>query len=120
MAIPRPGSKVRGSESGAPINALFDLMGRRWALGIVWNLGEGPRTFRELQERCGSISPSILNNRLKDLREAAIIVRAPEGYELTSRGAELRAHLKPLADWSAAWSEEIFGYRKPASRAVKR
>jgi DNA-binding HxlR family transcriptional regulator len=120
MAIPRPGTKVRGSESGAPINALFDLMGRRWALGIVWNLGGGPRAFRELQELCGTISPSILNNRLKDLREAAIVVRTLEGYELTPRGAELRAHLVPLADWSAEWSEEIFGYKKPASRTTKR
>jgi len=95
-------------------------MGRRWALGIVWNLGDGPRAFRELQELCGSISPSILNSRLKDLREAEIVVRTLEGYELTPRGAKLRGHLKPLAEWSAEWSEKVFGYKKPTSRAAKR
>jgi DNA-binding HxlR family transcriptional regulator len=120
MAIPRPGTKVRGSESGAPINALFDLMGRRWALGVVWNLGGGPRAFRELQDLCGSISPSILSSRLRDLQEAAIVVRTLDGYELTPRGAELREHLVPLADWSADWSAEIFGYKKPTSRTAKR
>ncbi len=113
MAIPRPGKKVRGSESGAPINALFDLLGRRWALGIVWNLGDVPLTFRELQERCETISPSILNIRLKELREAEIVARTLEGYELTSRGARLRKALMPLGEWSAKWSEEVFGYKKP-------
>jgi len=117
MAILRPGRKVRGSESGAPINALFDLLGRRWALGIVWNLGEGPLSFRELQELCETISPSILNIRLKELREAEIVVRTLEGYELTPRGATLRKSLMPLGEWSARWSEEVFGYKKPPRRS---
>ena len=29
--------------------ALFDLLGRRWAMGIIWNLAAGPATFRALQ-----------------------------------------------------------------------
>src|SRR5207247_10217496 len=43
---------------------------RRWAMGVLWNLSKGgPCTFRELQERCEAISPSVLNSRLKELRE---------------------------------------------------
>ena len=113
MATPRPGAKVRGSESGAPINALFDLLGRRWALGILWYLGEGPSLFRRLQEGCGGISPSILNARLKELRDAQIVDRTPEGYALTARGRELRAFVVPLARWSADWSNEVYGYERP-------
>lgn len=113
MAIPRPGKKVRGSLSGTPINALFDLLGRRWALGVLWNLGGGPRSFRELQALCGDISPSILNVRLKDLREADILENSPEGYRLTARGAALRQIIVPLGQWSAVWSEEVFAFIKP-------
>lgn len=110
MPIPQPGQKVRGSESGSPLMAVFDLLGRRWAMGIVWNLKDGPLNFRALQEKCSTISPSILNTRLKDLREAGIIEHKPGGYSLTFRGCELQAILEPLYGWSCSWSEEVFGY----------
>jgi DNA-binding HxlR family transcriptional regulator len=116
MAIPKPGKKVRGSHSGSPINALFDLLGRRWALGVLWNLGDGPRSFRELQALCGAISPSILNSRLKDLREAGILENSPAGYRLTPRGAALRKIIVPMTQWSAVWSEEVFAFVKAGMR----
>lgn len=112
MSIPQPGKKVRGSYSGSPINAVFDLLGRRWALGIVWNLKEGPMTFRELQNICGSISPSILNSRIKDLREADILERTLEGYQLTERGKALRKTLVPIGKWSITWADEVFNFHK--------
>lgn len=113
MPAPQPGTKVRGSLSGAPINALFDLLGRRWALGILWHLGEGPCAFRQLQDRCGGISPSILNVRLKALRDADIVMRTTDGYTLTERGTELRSFIVPLVKWSAMWSKEVYGYERP-------
>ena len=116
MSIPKPGSRVRGSTSGSPINALLDLLGRRWALGILWNLGDGAATFRDLQQRCGNISPSILCSRLKDLRDADIVERTLDGYALTERGQALHAIVVPLGAWSAVWSEEIFQYSKPGMK----
>jgi DNA-binding HxlR family transcriptional regulator len=101
--------------SGSPINALFDLLGRRWALGILWQLDE-PRSFRGLQALCGGVSPSILNARLKDLREAGIVIRSDTGYELSMRGRELRSLIVPLGAWSADWSSELFGVERPGMR----
>ena len=100
--------------------ALFDLLGRRWAMGIIWNLHKGASTFRELQERCESISPSILNSRLKDLREADIVERTLDGYVLTERGRELIALLLPLGPWSLKWSDEVFHVTKHAVLDNKR
>jgi DNA-binding HxlR family transcriptional regulator len=118
MAIPKPGKPVRGSTTGAPIMALFDLLGRRWAMGIVWNLHRGPSTFRSLQSACerksGKISPSILNSRLKDLQEARLVTRTLEGYELTSIGQELFVLLEPLDPWSRRWSEKLSSARSNA------
>lgn len=108
MPIPIPGKPVRGSESGVPVMALFDLLGRAWAMGVIWQLQGGPYTFRELQSRCESISPTILNNRIKDLREAGIVERILEGYRLTEIGNELITILLPFADWSANWAKEVF------------
>ena len=117
MATPKPGAKVKGSDSGSPINALFDLLGRRWALGILWHLGDGPCAFRALQEACGGVSPSILNARLKELREAQIVERTLDGYALTKRGAQLRGFIVPLANWSAAWAKDVYGYERPGMQA---
>ncbi len=107
MAIPRPGQPVRGSQTGTPIMAAFDLLGRRWAMGIIWNLDRGPATFRALQKSCETISPSILNSRLKELREAKIIDRSLDGYLLTPMGKELLILLKPFGSWSINWAKQI-------------
>lgn len=91
--------------------ALFDLLGRRWAMGIVWNLYRGPSTFRCLQSACeskgGRISPSILNKRLKDLQKAKLVVRTLDGYELTPLGRQLFVLLKPLDPWSRRWGAQL-------------
>ena len=107
MSIPKPGIPVRGSRSGAPIMALFDLLGRRWGMGIVWNLSGGPATFRDLQVRCETISPTILNRRLKELREAHLIERCQQGYRLTPMGENLYRMLVPLGDWAREWGEHL-------------
>lgn len=106
--IPIPGRPVRGSRSGAPIMALFDLLGRRWAMGVLWTLcASGGLTFRELQARCESISPTVLNARLKELREAQLVEHDGAGYRATALGQELYGLLRPLGAWSRAWGARI-------------
>jgi len=107
MNFPKPGLPVRGSKSGAPIMALFDLLGRRWAMGIVWNLQAGDCTFRELQERCEGLSPTLLNTRLKELRAALLVDRSADGYCLTSQGKALYDMLEPMGLWAKTWAKDI-------------
>src|SRR3546814_8896122 len=91
--LPKPGQPGRGSRSGAPIMALFDLLGRRWAMGVLWTLSEGgAMTFRELQERCETISPSVLNQRLSELKEAGFVTRSERGYIPTALGERIYRH----------------------------
>lgn len=104
MSLPIPGQPVRGSRSGQPIMALFDLLGRNWAMGIIWNLNKGPCTFRELQNRCETVSPTTLNKRLKELAQAFIITRTLEGYTLTTQGQELFHLLEPVGKWAKGWA----------------
>lgn len=105
--IPRPGAPVRGSTSGRPVMAALDLFGRRWLLRVIWELRDGPLTFRELQARCGEVSPSVLNARLKELREAALVDHdAGSGYVLTALGRALNQAFVPLHDWAERWAEE--------------
>jgi len=111
-SIPKPGSPVRGSKSGKPIMALFDLLGRSWALGIVWQLADGDLTFRQLQDRCEGVSPTVLNKRLKELKECALVDHGGNGYRLTDLGSELFALLQPFGGWSQSWAKEAFGKRE--------
>jgi DNA-binding HxlR family transcriptional regulator len=83
---------------------LLDLFGRRWALRIAWELRDGALSFRELRSRCDDMSPSVLNQRLGELREAGLIERAVGGYRLTSDGSELMALVLPLDAWAKRWA----------------
>ena len=107
MSTPVPGQQVRGSKSGKPIMALLDLLGRTWALGVIWNLSRGPATFRQLQARCEQISPSLLNTRLKELKQLNIIEVADEGYKLSDQGSALFEIISPLSGWSKGWAVDI-------------
>ena len=103
-AGPRPGRAARGSDSGRPIMALLDLLGRRWALRVVWELREQPLVFRALQERCAGMSSSVLNQRLHELRAADVIEAGPDGYRLTDEGRLLLAAYPPLDAWAERWA----------------
>lgn len=100
---PNPFQPVRGSESGRPIMALLDLLGRRWALRVVWELRAGPLTFRGLQARCEGMSSSVLNQRLAELSEAGVAERAEGGYALTAEGRGLLDAFAPLHAWAERW-----------------
>jgi DNA-binding HxlR family transcriptional regulator len=98
---PLPGRRVRGSRTGRPVMALIDLVGRRWVLRIVWELRGRPLTFRALQSACDGVSPSVLNQRLADLRAAALLEwQADRGYALSALGRELLTLLVPLTRWA--------------------
>jgi DNA-binding HxlR family transcriptional regulator len=102
-----PGRPARGSRSGRPIMALLDLLGRRWTLRIVWELRDQPRRFRDLQDAIGA-SPTIVNARLSELREAKLVELDPaSGYLLTPSGIELLRLLLPLHAWSEKWARSL-------------
>jgi DNA-binding HxlR family transcriptional regulator len=91
--------------------ALLDLLGRRWALRVIWELRADALTFRELQARCGGVSSSVLAQRLAELREADVVERDGEGYRLTHEGRALLDAYPPLNAWAQRWSARTAGAR---------
>lgn len=89
--------------------AAFDLVSRRWALRVIWELhrAQAPLTFRALRDASGAMSSSVLTRRLAELGEVGIIDRAGGGYVLTPTGERLVTSLQPFADWSRAWAAEL-------------
>jgi DNA-binding HxlR family transcriptional regulator len=84
----------------------LDALGRRGALRILWELRDGPLTFRALQTACDS-NPGSLNTRLRELRELCIVDHGDAGYFLTPHGDSLMAALAPLQSWAHRWAAEV-------------
>ena len=104
---PQPGQSVRGSTTGRPLMAALDLLGRRWALRLLWELRAEPLGARMLRERCDGMSSSVLYERLNELAGAGLVTKDGEGaYTLTSLGADLGVALHPLDRWSQRWAAE--------------
>jgi DNA-binding HxlR family transcriptional regulator len=85
--------------------AALDLLGRRWSLRVLWELRDGPIGARALRDRCDGMSPSVLYERLAELRDAGLVAKNDDQhYELTGIGRSLGAALEPLDRWSRQWS----------------
>jgi len=97
-------ARTRQAEVKQAVNATLELFQRKWLLRVVWELHLGPKTFRALQEACDDLSPTVVNARLGDLREAALVEqREGEGYALTALGEEMVEAFTPLMKWGVRW-----------------
>jgi DNA-binding HxlR family transcriptional regulator len=105
-SLPTPGKPVRGSQSGQPIMALLDLLGRRWAMRVIWELREATLSFRELQAACDGVSSSVLNQRLAELRHAGVVEAGEDGgFRLSGEGRRLLEAYRPLDAWARRWAK---------------
>src|SRR5258707_3657545 len=110
--MPKPAAilkkrNVRGSRSGRPIMALLDLLGRAWALQISWELRDDRSlTSGAVRAACDEASPTIIQGRLTELRDADLVELVPgDGYHLTTLGKELMENFLPLHRFAERWSK---------------
>ena len=83
----------------------LELIGDRWTLLVIRDIGLGKRRFDELLESLG-IASNVLSDRLSRLTAAGILDRVayserPDRYEyrLTKKGRELSVVLLALMQW---------------------
>jgi DNA-binding HxlR family transcriptional regulator len=89
-----------------PLADLFELVGRRWTLRILWELRERTLSFNDLRRAVGGMSQSVLVTRLTELFGAGLVADVPGGYRLTVDGQSLVRELGPLEVWAARWERE--------------
>jgi DNA-binding HxlR family transcriptional regulator len=84
----------------------LDVVGDRWTLLIVRELGIRPCRYRDLQEGLPGIATNLLADRLRALEDHGLVVteEAPPPvaatlYRLTERGEDLLPSLHALAGW---------------------
>ena len=102
------GKPARGSRTGRPIMLLLDQLGRRWSLRILWELRDKALNFRQLQQACDGASPSVLNTRLRELRDLSLVQHTSgDGYELSQHGRDLFQYFAPLSAWAEQWARSL-------------
>ena len=95
----------RSYEQFCGLATALDVVGERWTLLIVRDLGLGPLRYGELLSRLGGIGDSMLSQRLRHLEAEGIVRRTfsqEHGgvvYELTDDGQYLLSAIVPLARW---------------------
>lgn len=93
------------TRDNAALGELLGLLESRYALRVLWALRDGhPQTFRLLQDSVGGVTPSTLNARLKQLRQARLMLHGEDGYRLTPLGADLVRRLHELPAFAQRWS----------------
>lgn len=109
------------ASGGAPpaLATLVDLLGRRFALGIYWQLRGGSLPFRTLAVRLEA-PEAQLTQRLRELREAGLVEVDEVGeYRLTTHGRRLQGAIEPLADWAQEWSALSPRQRTPRGASTR-
>jgi len=83
----------------------LDVLGRRGALRVLWELRDASLMFRALQA-AADMNPASLK-RIKELRALEIIDHSGDGYHLTQHGRSLMAAFEPPQAWAAAWARQV-------------
>ena len=84
---------------------LLELLGRRWAMRILWELREPAASFRALRSACGDLSSSVLWQRVGELKDAGLVEALDGGgLRLTADGAELVELFGPLNAFAERWA----------------
>ncbi len=95
-----------------PVAKSAEIIGDPWSILIVRELLLGSSRFSVLQRGLPRISPTVLNNRLKELEERGVIIRRGlsgqrgHEYRLTAAGRELSAVVEALAVWGMRWARD--------------
>ena len=106
--------KLEQLEEKCEILDIWDVLGRRWSLLILKNLGsKNVVRFNELKRNLKGISSTVLSGRLSELEQEGLISKKiyPEiplkvEYRLTSRAKELETILKYLDKWCEKWKHD--------------
>lgn len=93
-----------------PVSKATEIIGEKWTLLIMRELLLGTCRFNDFQRSMSRISPTVLNKRLKFLKETGIIVKkrisGQKGFEyrLTPMGKELEPVVEQVAIWGQRWA----------------
>src|SRR5438270_12065363 len=104
----RKNEQKRRYEDACGLAHAMELLGERWAMLVLRELGYGPRRFSELKADLPGISANVLTQRLAELEARRLVrrVRLPppasiQVYEASQWGLEVVPLIASLGRWAA-------------------
>jgi DNA-binding HxlR family transcriptional regulator len=90
--------------------AAAEMLGRRWAAGVLRALVTGPARFSDIAAAIPGMTDKLLAQRLKDLEADGLVERLVHAgppvrveYRLTEKGVALSTILLDLNRWALKW-----------------
>jgi DNA-binding HxlR family transcriptional regulator len=90
--------------------AATQMLGRRWAAGVLRALLTGPARFSDIASVISGMTDKLLSQRLKDLEADGLVERRVHAgppvrveYRLTEKGDALSTILLDLNRWALKW-----------------
>jgi len=86
-----------------PLDEVVDVLARRGSLAVFQALRNGALGERALESRLRSLAPSVVAQRVADLRRIGAVEVVPENGDLrlSADGRRLQGLLEPLDAWPA-------------------
>jgi DNA-binding HxlR family transcriptional regulator len=111
--------------SDCPMERLFDVIGGKWKVVIIWWLQDGPKRFSELRRSMPGVTQKMLTQQLRQLERDGLLSREvyPEvpprvEYSLTPLGTEFRTVLGTLCQWAERFMPEVEAAQERARAAI--
>jgi DNA-binding HxlR family transcriptional regulator len=111
-------------EGPCPVREVLDLVGDKWSVLVVAQLGERTYRFGELDRRIEGISQRMLTLTLRALVRDGLVKRTPHAtvpprvdYELTELGRTLLGPVRALETWANTHRADILAARRQHDEA---
>ena len=102
---------MRPLREPSPLDMVSRIVGRRWAILVIYALHSGPKRFSELLASIRGITPRALSHTLKSLVRHGVVTRVPHGpsvkYALSEMGAELGECLHAFKAWAEKYRDRL-------------
>lgn len=107
-------------EGGCPVKASLDVLGRKWSLLVLRNIGlYRVQRFNEMLRVTPGLTKRVLAMRLRELEQGGFIHAVERGrnftrWGLTEKGRDALPILMTLVNFGAKWyAGEVFADRRP-------
>jgi DNA-binding HxlR family transcriptional regulator len=109
----RAARRAAAQRSECAATAALTILGQKWVMRIVRELGMRTQRFCELQDALGGANSATLSQRLKLLEDEGLVDRRLVSetppwveYSLTEKGADLRRAITGIDRWADRWAPQ--------------
>jgi len=105
--------RAAAQRSECAATAALTILGQKWVMRIVRELGLHTQRFCELQDALGGANSATLSQRLKLLEDEGLVDRRLVSetppwveYSLTEKGTDLRRAITGIDRWADRWASQ--------------